>query len=129
MNEGLVKHHMRAFKAWWSAKQRCYNPNNKAFKYYGSLGISMFPGWVEDFPDFLNYMGDPPTGLSLDRFPDPSGNYEPGNLRWATPEQQSRNQRKNHKIWESGLSPQDIKRKRWNEASKRYKERKKMQCA
>lgn len=34
---------------------------------------------------------------SLDRYPDNNGHYEPGNVRWATREQQSRNKRNN--IW------------------------------
>lgn len=39
-------------------------------------------------------MGERPEGMTLDRYPDPNGNYEPGNCRWATPKQQSSTVRK-----------------------------------
>src|SRR5262245_41878065 len=34
-----------------------------------------------------------PDGKTLDRYPDVNGHYEPGNVRWATPQQQSQNRR------------------------------------
>lgn len=37
--------------------------------------------------------------MTLDRYPNKNGNYEPSNCRWATDEQQSRN-KKNNKIIE-----------------------------
>jgi hypothetical protein len=36
-------------------------------------------------------MGVRPEGMTLDRYPDPNGNYEPGNCRWATAREQARN--------------------------------------
>lgn len=39
---------------------------------------------------------------SLDRHPDTNGNYEPGNCRWATAEEQGQNKTNNRKIIYSG---------------------------
>lgn len=52
----------------------------------------MFEPWKTSFVAFYSYVGPRPSSeYSLDRFPNAGGNYEPGNVRWATDEEQSRN--------------------------------------
>jgi hypothetical protein len=73
-------------------KQRCLNPNNPDYHYYGARGISICNRWMK-FEYFLEDMGEPDAGLTIDRI-DPDGNYEPDNCRWATRSVQRSNQRK-----------------------------------
>lgn len=74
--------------------QRCTNPRNDKYAYYGAAGITVCDRWRQSFFNFLADMGERPEGTSIDRWPDPAGNYEPGNCRWATPKQQGENKRK-----------------------------------
>lgn len=74
-----------------SALARCTNPNCKSYKHYGARGIKfMFSSYME-FEEYL--LPTYKEGLSVDRFPNNDGNYEKGNLRWATEIQQARNRR------------------------------------
>jgi hypothetical protein len=77
------------YTAYASAKNRCTNPKNTAFDRYGERGIKFK---FTDFEHFLSVLGPRPEGHSLDRI-DVDGNYEPGNVRWATSKQQARNRR------------------------------------
>jgi hypothetical protein len=84
----------KAYRAWASMKTRCYNPRTHYYHHYGGRGIRMCDEWVDDFAAFYNYLGDPPSlRHSVDRI-DNDGNYEPGNVRWATSAEQRHNQRK-----------------------------------
>ena len=71
-------------------KSRCNNPNFPDYDKYGGRGISVCERW-NSFVNFLEDMGERPAGMSLDRFPDGGGNYEPSNCRWATVAQQLEN--------------------------------------
>jgi hypothetical protein len=85
----------RTYRSWTSMIQRCHNQKHNAYSNYGGRGIVVCERWRASFASFLEDMGPRPQGTSLDRFPDQSGNYEPGNCRWATSEQQQNNKRTN----------------------------------
>ena len=82
------------YKAYHAMHDRCENPNNTHYEYYGGRGISVCKRWSGNrgFPNFLKDMGERPDGYSLDRINN-NGNYEPKNCRWATKATQSYNQR------------------------------------
>lgn len=80
---------------WNMMKQRCENPNNRKYRRYGARGILVCDEWRNDPAAFIAWieqnLGQRPAGMTLDRI-DNDGNYEPGNVRWATPRQQRANQ-------------------------------------
>lgn len=64
--------------------ERCHNPNNQRYEYYGKRGIKVCERWKESFQNFLDDME--PTfqpGLELDRIDNDKG-YYPENCRWTT---------------------------------------------
>jgi len=71
--------------------QRCNNPHNRAYKHYGSRGITVCKTWLK-FENFLSDMGECPSGLTLDRINN-NGNYNKKNCRWTTRKTQARNRR------------------------------------
>lgn len=82
----------REYRSWLSMKQRCLNPNYPQRETYAGRGITICERWMQ-FENFLADMGPRPPGMTLDRYPDQAGNYEPGNCRWATPKEQAANRR------------------------------------
>lgn len=85
------------YQCWASMLQRCLNSGNRNYPNYGGRGIKVCQRWLA-FGNFLADMGERPPGMSLDRYPDQNGNYEPGNCRWATPKEQMRNTRWNRML-------------------------------
>jgi len=79
--------------AWKAIIQRCCNQNSPHYKYYMGRGITICDEWRHDFYAFYNHIGPRPTPKhSVDRINN-DGNYEPGNVRWATASQQALNKR------------------------------------
>lgn len=80
------------YHTWTSIRHRC-SPGLGVLKdAYFNRGIRMCPEWAEDFWKFVADIGRRPAGTSIDRINN-DGDYEPGNVRWATPKEQMANRR------------------------------------
>lgn len=77
----------QAYEAWTGMRKRCRNPEGKKNMCY--KGISFCDRW-ESFDFFLEDMGTPKNGQSIDRI-NSKGNYEPNNCRWTDDTTQARN--------------------------------------
>jgi hypothetical protein len=90
--KGNLRHGMSdssEYGTYCTAIQRCTNPNNQKWPDYGGRDIKFL---FTSFEQFFAELGPRPDGLEVDRINN-NGNYEPGNVRWATPKQQKENQR------------------------------------
>jgi hypothetical protein len=76
---------------------RCYRVADLQYKDWGGRGIKVCERWHDFelyYEDIASLgLGFSPVGLTLDRI-DNDGNYEPGNVRWATFSEQMHNRRK-----------------------------------
>ena len=92
------------YSTWEGMIARCHNPHDHRFKDYGGRGIKVCERWRTSFIAFFTDMGRRPEPLmSLDRI-DNDGNYEPGNVRWSTPREQSNKRRDNHLLTIDGIT-------------------------
>lgn len=90
------------WRSWEAMLGRCYKPNTNDYALYGGAGITVCAEWRHSFDAFLAYMGPKPTPKhSIDRI-DSKGNYEPGNVRWATMREQNANRRNTVRITVEG---------------------------
>jgi hypothetical protein len=85
-------HRHPLYSTWSGMRSRCNDSNSARFPLYGARGIRVSERW-DDFTTFIADVGPKPSlRHSLDRI-DNEGDYEPSNVRWATPHEQRVNQR------------------------------------
>lgn len=118
-SDGRSKHPL--YRAYASMKNRCYNKKDiEDYPLYGARGIKVCNRWLggEGFNNFVADVGERPVGMSLDRI-DNEGDYEPGNVKWSTPKEQSYNRRNNllfegknvdQLVLETGKHPETIRK-------------------
>jgi hypothetical protein len=83
--QGIRQHPLA--ELWRGIVRRCTDPNFHKYRLYGALGVRICDRWL-DFDCFIEDVGERPSPRhSIDRWPDPYGNYEPGNWlrqgRWT----------------------------------------------
>jgi len=81
------------YSCWKAMINRCTNPACSNYFLYGGRGIKVCDAWLTDFWKFKEDVGNrPDKTYSLDR-KNVNGNYEPDNVKWATPIEQGNNRR------------------------------------
>lgn len=104
-NRETSKHRMSAtaeYRIWRNLRQRCENPSDKDFNRYGGRGITVAPEW-SSFEQFFADMGPRPSPAhSIDRINN-DGHYSASNCKWATPNEQQNNTRRNLLIEHGGV--------------------------
>ena len=106
--------HNKEYRIWYMMNTRTTNKNHVAYHHYGGRGIRVCDRWkwgpnggvldengkqIKDgFTCFLEDVGPRPNPrMSIDRI-DNDKNYEPGNVKWATPKEQANNRRSKEEI-------------------------------
>lgn len=104
--QSLMSIYKREAGIWAMMTRRCVDPSHVGYKYYGGRGIKVHPEWLhrgyavsfeenlKAFTSWFKHIGPAPSlEHTMDR-KDPDGDYVPGNIRWATHEEQANNKSK-----------------------------------
>lgn len=93
----------RIHRIWVGIRTRCYNKNEKCYKYYGGRGIKICDKW-KTFEGFYEDMKEGyADNLTIDRI-NVDGDYCKENCRWADKETQANNMRTNRMVTVNGIN-------------------------
>jgi hypothetical protein len=83
----------KLYAVWKTMRQRCNNPVNSDYKWYGAEGKMICEEW-NDYAKFEEWamLSGYKEGLTIDRI-DSTGSYSPDNCRWITIQEQQQNKR------------------------------------
>lgn len=95
----------RLYRIWRQMRHRCNCETSVSYPKYGGRGIKVCADW-DSFEVFRSWAlaNGYTEALTLDRYPDNDGNYEPSNCRWASYLQQSENRRNTRLIEVNGVT-------------------------
>ncbi len=89
----------RLYNQWTLMRQRCYNPNRDAYRYYGGEGKEVCAEWRHDYVAFKDWAltsGGYQEGLTIERLDNAKG-YSPDNCTWIPRNRQPHNTRRT--VW------------------------------
>ena len=95
----------RLYHIWGCMIQRCNNPKNSSYKFYGPKHVSVCPEWRNDFMEFYNWAisNGYREDLTIDRI-DGNKDYCPDNCRWVDAYVQSNNRSNNRLMTLNGIT-------------------------
>lgn len=117
--------YIKEYDTFLNMRSRCYKKNSPSYKNYGLRGIKICDKWLNNPKLFIDYVQSLPdygtNNYSLDRI-DNDGNYEPGNLRWASKYTQIINRRVYYKnIQEGDILQSNISGITWDYIDKKWR--------
>lgn len=92
------------YQIWGQMKGKCFRQSHESYKNYSARGITVCEEWCHNFQAFYDYVGPRPTPKHTIERINNDGNYEPGNVKWATRYEQNRNQRSNVNLTIDGVT-------------------------
>lgn len=92
------------YRAWQQMIKRCYNKKSTRYCDWGGRGIRVFAEWLGPggFERWLAHIGPRPSKKHSQERKHNDKDYEPGNVYWATDEEQCNNRRSSRFITHNG---------------------------